>query len=171
MATCPKCGAEIGVATSCEKCGFGLQLSGFDQEYWPDPPVYPDPPPYEGQQQYQGPPPPYQGQQQYQGSPPPYQGQQYQGPPQYSYPGEGMYPRYPQNDGLFTAAFVLMILGTIGLALATFGIALAWGIPMTIHAYKIRKGDSPNTVAFGVCSLLFVGIIAGVLLLVAPKDE
>jgi hypothetical protein len=75
------------------------------------------------------------------------------------------------KEGLFTAAFIFMILGTIVLAANTFGIALAWCIPMTIHSYKIKQGVSPNTIAFGVCSLLFVGLIAGILLLVAGKDE
>ena len=34
-------------------------------------------------------------------------------------------------------------------------IPLAWMIPMTVHAYKIYKGRKPNTVAFGVCTLIF----------------
>jgi hypothetical protein len=41
---------------------------------------------------------------------------------------------------------------------------------MTIRSYKIWKGMKPNTIGFGVCSLIFVGLIAGILLLIAPKD-
>jgi len=98
----------------------------------------------------------------------PYQNQVYQQPqPTYSY--TGFYPRYG-NDGMFTAAFVLMIICTIILALCTFGVGLAWGIPMTIHTNKIRNGEAPNTVGFGICCLLFVSLISGILLLIAPKD-
>ena len=128
------------------------------------PPVYQAPPAYE-QPQYQTPPPQYQ-------TPPP----QYQAPPQYSYQNGPPYMR-GQNDGLFTAALIFMILATIGVffsGFATFGIAfigLAWCIPMTVRTSKIRKGLKPNTTGFGVCCLLFAGIIPGVLLLVAPKDK
>ena len=102
-----------------------------------------------------------------QGPPPQYQAP----PPGYAYQGPGYYPRGGQSEGLFTAAFVFMIICTIILACCTFGIALAWGIPMSVHASRIRKGLKPNTIGFGVCSLLFVGIVPGVLLLVAPKDQ
>jgi|GEM_PF-4215865 len=32
-------------------------------------------------------------------------------------------------------------------------------------------GEKPNTAAFGVCRLLFAGIVPGILLLVTPKDQ
>ena len=169
MAYCPKCGTDIGNAEICQSCGYNMQADGNGPEYsQAPPPGYQAPPPPPG---YQAPPPP-----QYQTPPPQYQAPPpppgYQGPPpQYSYQGATTYPRGPQNEGLFTAAFILMIIGTIAMAIPTFGIALAWGIPMTVHASKIRKGLKPNTVGFGVCSLLFVGVVAGILLLIAPKDN
>ena len=192
MAFCPKCGADIGEVTAgfCAVCGSNLETNeketGFGQA---PPPPYPSPPPgYQtpppGYQQgppppYQGPPPGYQapppGYQQ--GPPPPYQGTPpgYQGPPP-GYQGIGMYARGPHNEGLFTAAFILMIIVIViicisGISSLGFGlIPLAWCIPMTVHISKIKKGLAPNTIAFGVCTLLFAGVISGILLLVAPKD-
>lgn len=64
------------------------------------------------------------------------------------------------------AFIVLSALPTLGLSL----ICLAWVLPMGIHCYKIYKGQKPNTIAFGVCTLLFCGAIAGVLLLLSKKD-
>lgn len=40
---------------------------------------------------------------------------------------------------------------------------LAWMIPMTVMSWGIYKGTRANTVAFGVCNLLFVNTIGGVL--------
>ena len=185
MAYCENCAADIGESTYCPKCGYNAQTGEtFGQA--PPPPTYPDPPPvyqdpppqYQAPPQYQDPPPQYQTPPpqyqtpppQYQGPPPQYQAPppQYQAPPQYSNFG---YARGPQNEGLFLAALILMIIGTIAMAIPTYGIALAWGIPMTIHVARIRKGEKPNTTGFAVCCLIFVGVIAGILLLVAPKDR
>ncbi len=41
---------------------------------------------------------------------------------------------------------------------------------MTVHCWGIYKGTKPNTTAFSVCTLIFVSIIGGVLLLVSKKD-
>lgn len=48
---------------------------------------------------------------------------------------------------------------------------LAWMIPMTVHSWNIYKGKKPNTIAFGVCTLIFVSIVGGILLLVSKKDN
>lgn len=66
-------------------------------------------------------------------------------------------------------AFILCILSAISVCWAI--IPLAWMIPMTIHCWKLYKGEKVNTVAFGVCTLLFVNIISGILLLVSTKEE
>lgn len=42
---------------------------------------------------------------------------------------------------------------------------LAWMIPMTVMSWGIYKGARANTVAFGVCNLLFVNTIGGGLLI------
>ncbi len=49
-------------------------------------------------------------------------------------------------------------------------IPLAWMIPMTVHSWGIYKGTKPNTVGFDVCTLLFVGVVSGVLLLCSKKE-
>lgn len=48
---------------------------------------------------------------------------------------------------------------------------LAWWIPMAIYIYKIYKGERNNTVAFGVCTLLFLNPVSGILLLCSTKDK
>ena len=181
MAFCPYCGTDNGDAAVCQKCGYDPGAVSAGPEYSQGPPPQYQAPPQPGYQappppQYQAPPQPeYQGPPpEFQGPPPPYPGPppEYQGPPPgYAYQGQGYYPIGGQNDGLFTAALVFMIICTIIIACFTFGIALAWGIPMSVHASRIRKGLKPNTIGFGVCSLLFVGIVPGILLLVAPKDQ
>ena len=65
--------------------------------------------------------------------------------------------------------FILCIISTV--AMGWMLIPLAWMVPMTIHSWGIYKGKKRNTVAFGVCTLLFVNLIGGVLLLVSTKDE
>ena len=52
-----------------------------------------------------------------------------------------------------------------------FLIPLAWMIPMTVHIYKIYKGMKANTIAFGVCTLIFCNLISGILLLCSDKDN
>lgn len=49
-------------------------------------------------------------------------------------------------------------------------IPLAWMIPMTIISWGIYKGTKRNTVAFAVCTLIFVNVVSGILLLVSKKD-
>ncbi|MBE6133109.1 MAG: hypothetical protein E7178_00325 [Erysipelotrichaceae bacterium] len=69
------------------------------------------------------------------------------------------------RKALLLVAFIFMILGTVGLAILL--IPLAWCIPMTIHCYQCYNNNEKPSVAFGVCSLLFVSLIGGILLIVA----
>ena len=74
-----------------------------------------------------------------------------------------------QDSTLRLIAFILALLSTV-----TAGwliIPLAWMIPMTVMTWGIYKGKRPNTVAFGVCSLIFLNVVGGILLLVSTKDE
>lgn len=87
---------------------------------------------------------------------------------QVPYAAQVTYPR-EKSGGLLMAAFILNIVCTV--LLAVFILPLAWCIPMTVRSYGIYKGKKPNTVAFGVCTLLFVSLISGILMLVADKDE
>lgn len=66
-------------------------------------------------------------------------------------------------------AFIFNIISCV-----TFGwiiIPLAWMVPMTVISWGTYKGTKKNTVAFGVCTLLFLNIISGILLLVSKKDD
>lgn len=79
-------------------------------------------------------------------------------------------PAATDNDKtLFLVAFILNIVTTVGVGWML--IPLAWMIPMTVISYGIYKGTKKNTTAFGVCTLIFVNVISGVLLLVAKKED
>lgn len=68
-----------------------------------------------------------------------------------------------KNSGLKTAAKVFMILSCVFTGLAL--LPLAWTIPMTVsYSRKIESGETVST-GFKVCTLLFVNLIAGILML------
>lgn len=61
------------------------------------------------------------------------------------------------------------MIGTIAMILCL--IPLAWCIPMTIHfGRKQKKGESVG-MAFKVCTLLFVNLVAGILMLCMRSDN
>ena len=66
-------------------------------------------------------------------------------------------------------AFILNLITTIGIGWTL--IPLAWMIPMTVHSWGVYKNTKQNTVAFGVCTLIFVNIVSGVLLIVSGEDN
>lgn len=66
-------------------------------------------------------------------------------------------------------AFVLNLLSTIAFGILI--IPLAWMIPMTVHSWGLYKGTERNTIAFGVCTLLFLNLISGILLLISGEDQ
>lgn len=79
---------------------------------------------------------------------------------------------YPMSDSdrtLRLINFILCLVSTITCALLI--IPLAWMLPMTIISWGIYKGKKRNTTAFGVCTLLFVNLIGGILLLCSHKDQ
>lgn len=65
--------------------------------------------------------------------------------------------------------FILCVVSTVVCGIAI--IPLAWMIPMTVISWGIYKGKKRNTVAFGICTLIFVNLVGGILLLVSHKDE
>ncbi len=79
-----------------------------------------------------------------------------------------VYPMTDTDRTLRLVAFILNLLTAIGCCWLI--IPLAWQIPMTVRSYGIYKGTKPNTVAMGVCTLIFVNIMSGVLLLCSKKD-
>ena len=79
-------------------------------------------------------------------------------------------PAATDNDKtLRLIAFIMNIVTTVAVGWAI--IPLAWMIPMTVISYGIYKGTKKNTTTFGVCTLLFVNIVSGILLLVSKKDD
>lgn len=69
------------------------------------------------------------------------------------------------SSGITTAAKVFMIIGTVFTSLFTYVIGLAWCLPMTIVYFKKIKTGAPIGTGFKVCSLLFVNLLAGILML------
>lgn len=74
------------------------------------------------------------------------------------------------DRNLRLTAFILNIISMVALGWTL--LPLAWMIPMTVMSWGIYKGTRANTVAFGVCNLLFVNTIffGGVLLLISNKE-
>lgn len=68
------------------------------------------------------------------------------------------------SETLRMIAKIFMILGCIASASA-FLIPLCWTIPMTVKYWKACENNQPVSTAFKVCSLLFVSLIAGILML------
>lgn len=79
------------------------------------------------------------------------------------------YPRNSSDQTLCLIAFIFNLLSCVGFGLLI--IPLAWMIPMTVVSWGIYKGTRPNTAAFGVCTLIFVNMVAGICLLVADKND
>lgn len=66
-------------------------------------------------------------------------------------------------SGLKLATKILMIIGAV--ASGWMLIPLAWTIPMTVSYCKKIKNNEPVTTGFKVCSLLFVSLVGGILML------
>lgn len=101
-----------------------------------------------------------------QGYVPPQQSYGYAQQPNYAapQPGYGYAPQpAPQPSGLSVAAKVFMIISTVVYGL--YIIPLAWCLPMTISYSKKIKNGEPVSTGFKVCTLLFVNLIAGILML------
>lgn len=71
---------------------------------------------------------------------------------------------YKKNSSLDTAIKVFMILACIADS-SFFLIMLIWTIPMTISAWNKMENGEEISVGFKICYLLFVGKLAGILLL------
>lgn len=72
------------------------------------------------------------------------------------------------NDGLAVASKIFLILGCV--AQGWLLLPLAWCLPITISVCgKIKRGEPVGT-GLKVCSLLFVNLIGGILLL-CRSDE
>lgn len=81
-------------------------------------------------------------------------------------------PKPQKNETLNTlllVSFIFMLISTISLGWLL--IPLAWCIPMTVSCYKCYQNNTKPSVGFGVCSLLFVSLVSGILMLVASAQD
>ena len=85
-----------------------------------------------------------------------------------TFDAEQVYPMTSQDRTLRLIAFILNVVSCV--SVAYFIIPLAWMVPMTVYSWSLYKGKRPNTTAFGVCTLIFVNLVSGILLLVSHKD-
>ena len=114
---------------------------------------------------------PYQAQQPYQATyeqPQPAYQQVYAQPVAPAAPA-ALYPMTDTDRNLRLVAFIFCILSLVGSCWLI--IPLAWMIPMSVISWGIYKGTKANTVAFGVCTLIFCSLVAGILLLCSNKDR
>ncbi len=87
--------------------------------------------------------------------------------PVYQQPYPAYQPAAPRS-GLYLAAAIInwVALGVIVISTLGIGIvAAAWMVPMTILTHKAAKDGYKHT-ALAVCTLLFCGLISGILMLV-----
>ena len=149
MKYCSQCGAQMAdEAAFCPQCGAAAGASQQQSQ-----------PQYQQPQQTQ-----YQQPQQTQYQQP--QQTQYQQPQQTQYPYQQPQYQQPQKEsGMKTAAKVFMIIGTVAMGVAGYLIPLAWCIPMTVSYFKKVKTGQPISTGFKVCSLLFVSLVGGILML------
>lgn len=69
------------------------------------------------------------------------------------------------TDKSYVAIKIFMLIGCVFGAFC-YLIPLCWCIPMTVVFFKRVKSGTPCGLAFKICTLLFVNLIAGILLLV-----
>lgn len=72
-------------------------------------------------------------------------------------------PSSSEASMLKTVAKIFMVLGCV--VSGIYLIPLCWTIPMTVHYFKAVKESRPVGLAFKICSLLFVSLVGGILML------
>ena len=73
------------------------------------------------------------------------------------------------NDGLAVASKIFLILGCV--AQGWLLLPLAWCLPITISICNKMKYNEPVGTGLKVCSLLFVNLIGGILLLCRSDNK
>lgn len=68
------------------------------------------------------------------------------------------------RSALKTVALVFMIISTV--VTGFYILPLCWCIPMTLHYNKVTKEGREVGTGFKICTLLFVNLIAGIVMLV-----
>ena len=96
-------------------------------------------------------------------------------PPQDAYQ-QPVYPAYSaaqktaRDDGMAIAIKVLLILSCI-VAAGECLVPLAWCLPMTISIWKSLDNHEPISDAMKICTLIFVNLVAGILLLCDDESK
>jgi hypothetical protein len=74
------------------------------------------------------------------------------------------------NKNLMLVAVIFQWIAVATLAITIIG--LAWSIPMAIATTnRYKNGNYKNMIALGVTSILFMGIVSGVLILIANENN
>lgn len=72
-------------------------------------------------------------------------------------------------DTMATFVKVFMVIGCVYLAFTLIG--LVWAIPMTTYAWKRLDNHEPIGTGFKICTLIFVSLLAGIILLCMKDDR
>lgn len=72
-----------------------------------------------------------------------------------------------QSDGKSTLKLLTKIFMMLGCVMSAFLclIPLCWTIPMTLNYLRKSKNGEPISTTFKVCTLIFVSLVAGILML------
>lgn len=85
--------------------------------------------------------------------------------PQY-YAQNAQTTKRSDNETLKSIINIFLILACVFMGIATLGIALAWCLPMTFRIRERMRAGVPVGITLKVCTLIFVNVVAGILLLV-----
>lgn len=84
-------------------------------------------------------------------------------------PAPTTYQLSSEDTTLRLIAFIFAVISTVSCAI--FILPLCWMVPMTVHCWGLYKGTKANTVGFGVCTLIFLSLVSGILLLISNKEQ
>ncbi len=79
-------------------------------------------------------------------------------------------PEQPVKDSNFkTAIKAFMLIGTVVYGL--YIMPLLWCVPMTMSYFKKAKKREKTSLGFKICTLFFVNVIAGILMILDPEEQ
>ena len=70
-----------------------------------------------------------------------------------------------QTNVLKLLTKIFMIIGVVGTSVSTYALGLIWCLPMWKHWKKCVETGTPVSTGFKVCTLLFVSMPAGIMML------
>lgn len=78
-------------------------------------------------------------------------------------------PKVRRDDTAVLVIKIFMILGC--LSMAALLIPLAWCIPMTVSYFRKAESGEPLSVGYKICTLIFVSLVAGIIMLCMDDYE